>query len=449
MKKSIHYIFCIFCLAVVMAACENREPDFFDEDANGAYFDYEYASDFSKTINFSEYIVGWPDTVTVTLKIKLLGYLSDEERVLSVKMKDVEGYEPADATIGKVVFANKEYEKEVEVKVCRPEIEDSVYAVCIYLDGSGDIGAGIVGKTEINLYVTESYEKPKVWYSHVETYLGDWSKEKHIFLANHTGNDHFYSVLYDDNSGIHLFDSIFSLNVSAVNALLKEEPKDSITVELPILKESDHPDYKVPYFWEYYEQYLGMFRANKFCRFVTMLGGANTRNVAALFASSEAKVKMEEEAANFHKSDVLDMLNEYYGYALLGYPISEYRNLCWVELDNNVNYNVRIPFWWEDPENFGTAEIVKMYFGEYKDDKYQFMLKTMMKEEGSENFIAASILPFAYDKDKNTWCWDKSPLGENKLCGEERLKECYRIIKAANDKRPGSRKFDIPEVVLE
>ena len=103
----------------------------------------------------------------------------------------------------------------------------------------------------------------------------------------------------------------------------------------------------------------------------------------------------------------------------------------------------------DDGSPDGTADIVKMYFGEYKDDKYQFMLKTMMKEEGSENFIAASILPFAYDKDKNTWCWDKSPLGENKLCGEERLKECYRIIKAANDKRPGSRKFDIPEVVLE
>ena len=449
MIKRIHYIVCMFCLAVVMTACEYREPDLFDEDANGAYFDYEYSADFSKTVNFSEYIVGRPDTVSVTLKIKLLGYLLEEERTLSVKTKEVAGYEPADVTIGKVVFANNEYEKEIEVKVCRPEVEDSVYAVCVYLDGSGDLGTGIEGKNEINLYVTESYEKPDVWYSHVETYLGSWSKEKHIFLADHTGNDHFYSVLYDNNSGIHLFDSILHLNVSAVNALLEVEPEEPLAVDLPILKESDYPDYKAPYFWEYYEQYLGMFRANKFCRFVTMLGGADTRNIADLFAGGEAKTIMEEEASNFHKSDVLEMLDEYYRYALSGYPISEYKNLCWVELDNNVNYNVRIPFWWEDPENLGTADIVKKYFGEYKDDKYQFMLKTMMKEDGSGNFIAASILPFAYDKENGTWCWDKSPFGEKQLCGEERFKECYRIIKAANDKRPESRKFDIPEVVIE
>ena len=449
MKKSIHYIVCMFSLAVLMTACEYREPDLFDEDANGAYFDYEYAADFNKTVNFSEYIVGSPDTVSVTLKIKLLGYLLEEERVLSVKTKDVAGYEPAGVTIGKVVFADNEYEKDIEVKVCRPEVEDTVYAVCIYLDGSGDIGTGIEGKNEINLYVTESYKKPDVWYSHVETYLGEWSKEKHIFLAEHTGNDLFYSVLYDENSGMHLFDSILSLNVSAVNALLKVEPHKPIVVDLPILKESDHPDYKVPYFWKDYEQYLGMFRASKFCRFVGMLGGSNTRDVAVLFAGGDANAKMVEEAANFHKGDVLDMLDEYYGYALLGYPISEYKNLFWVELENDVNYNVRIPFWWEDPENLGTADVVKMYFGEYKDDKYQFMLKTMMKEDGSENFITASILPFAYDKENATWCWDKSPFGEKQLCGEERLKECYRIIKAANDKRPDSRKFDIPEVVLE
>jgi hypothetical protein len=131
------------------------------------------------------------------------------------------------------------------------------------------------------------------------------------------------------------------------------------------------------------------------------------------------------------------------------YPISEYKNLIWVEIKNSVNYTVRIPFWWEDPENLGTADIVKRYFGEYQDDKYQFMLKTMMKEDGIDDFIAASILPFAYDRENGTYCWDESPLGKNGLSGENRLKECYRIIKAANDKRPPSRRFDIPEVDID
>lgn len=449
MKKSIHYIVCLLGLMFTLTACEDREPDLFDKDSNGAYFDYNYANEFEQTLNFSDYIVGNPDTVTITLKVKLLGYLMDEARTLSVKTKTIEGYEPADVTIDEVVFANKEYEKQIEVKVKRPELEDSTYAICIYLDGSGDIGTGIEGKNEINLYVKESYEKPAVWYSHMDTYLGAWNKEKHIFLARHTGDNAFYSKLFDNDMQMHVFDSVFALNVSAVNALLAAESDGAIVVDLPIAKESDKPAYSKPYFWSEYESVLGMFRANKFCRFVNMLGGTTTRDIVELFASDAAKQKMEEEKDNFHKDDVLYMLNEYYGYALLGLPISEYRNLCWVKLDNAVNYKVRIPFWWEDSNGLGTGEIVKMYFGEYSDDKYQFMLKTVMKDDGADNFITESLLPFVYDKENNTYAWDSSLFGTKQLAGEERLKECYRLIKSANDKRPPTRRFDIPEVALD
>ena len=447
--KNINYIIGLFLLSLVLVACKDSEPFLYDEDSNGAYFDYEYENEFEKRVDFGDYIIGDPDTVIVTLKVKLLGYLMDEARTLAVKTKDIEGYEPADVTIGKVVFANKEYEKQIEIKVKRPEFEDITYAVCIYLDGSGDIGTGIEGKNEINLYVKESYEKPAVWYSHMDTYLGAWNKEKHIFLARHTSDNAFYSRLFDNDMQMHIFDSVFALNVSAVNALLAAEPDEAIVVDLPIAQESDRPAYSKPYFWSEYEPVLGMFRANKFCRFVNMLGGATTKDIVALFASDAAKLKMDAEAAGFHKDDVLYMLNEYYNYALMGLPISEYRNLCWVKLDNAVNYKVRIPFWWEDPNGFGTAEVVKKYFGEYSDDKYQFMLKTMLKDDGAENFITESLLPFVYDKENSTYAWDSSPFGTKQLAGEERLKECYRVIKAANNKRPPTRRFDIPEVTLE
>ena len=449
MKKNIHYILGLLAMAVVLTACEGREPDLFDEDSNGAYFDYEYATDFEHTLNFSDYIVGNPDTVTVTLKVKLLGYLMDEARTLSVKTKDIVGYEPADVTIEEVVFANKEYEKQIEVKVKRPAVENEMYAVCIYLDGSGDIGTGIDGKNEVNLYVTESYSKPGVWYSHMDSYLGEWSKEKHIFLANHTGDNKFYAKLFDSNTEMHIFDSIVALNVSAVNALLAAEPQEEIIVDLPILKETDYPAYTKPYFWSGYESLLGMFRANKFCRFTTMLGGATTKEIVSLFASEDAKAKMEEEADNFHKDDVLYMLNEYYNYALTGMPLSDYKNLCWVALRSGITYKVRIPYWWEDPNGLGTGEIVRMYFGEYSDEKYRFMLMTMLEEEGSDNFITESILPFIYDVESAAYAWDASPFGTAQLSGEERLKECYRIIKAKNDSRPPSRRFDIPTVVLD
>ena len=442
--KNINYIIGLFLWSLVLVACKDSEPFLYDEDSNGAYFDYEYENEFEKRVDFGDYIIGEPDTVIVTLKVKLLGYLMDEARTLAVKTKDIEGYEPADVTIGKVVFANKEYEKQIEVKVKRPQVEDVTYAVCIYLDGSGDIGTGIVGKNEVNLFVTESYVMPDTW-SDIELYQGAWSKEKQKFLVRLTADNEYYSKLFDI-TGIPDNKANITLNSSAVNALLANETEVNAALEFPIMKETDEPAYTEPYFWAEYEDVLGFFRSNKFCRFIGMLGGATTNNVAALFASEEARAKMEEEAENFHKDDVYYMLNRYYDYAKQGLPISEYRSLCWVEIKNSGNYKMRIPYWWEDPDNLGTAEIVKKYFGEYDAEKYQFMLKQVMKKDGAENFVAASIFPFVYDKENGTYVWDDSEFGKNKLAGEQRLKECYKIVKAANDRLS---KFDIPSLPAE
>lgn len=444
-----YYILSLLCLVMAFTSCEKYEPELFDEGANGAYFDYGYAVDFDKMVNFGEYIVGHPDTVDLELKIKLLGYLHDEARTLAVKTKEIEGYQLAKVSIDEVVFADSAYEKNIVVRVERPEMEDSIYAVCIYLDGSGDIGTAINGKDSINLYVTETYDMPTVWYSHVYTLLGNWNKEKHIFLAEHTGDNHFYEALYDNELGQHIYNSIFDLNVSAVNALLASEPTSPVVVDIPILKEFDYPEYNVPYFWDNYKEYLGEFRTSKFCRFTTMLGGSNTRDIAALYASEAGQLKMEEEAADFHKDDVYNMLDEYYRFASLGLPISEYKSLCWVEMKSSVVYTMRIPFWWADLQDLGTGDIVKRYFGEYSDEKYQFMLKTMMKKEGTADFVAASILPFVYDVEHNTYTWDRSSLGKNQLAGEERLKECYRIIKAEYDLWAGYVNYEIPTVDLD
>lgn len=107
MRKSFYYILGLFCLMFALTACEGREPDLFDKDSNGAYFDYDYANEFEHTLNFSDHIADNPDTVSVTLKVKLLGYLMDEARTLSVKTKPVEGHRLAGVAIEKVVFAIK------------------------------------------------------------------------------------------------------------------------------------------------------------------------------------------------------------------------------------------------------------------------------------------------------------------------------------------------------
>ena len=70
----------------------------------------------------------------------------------------------------------------------------------------------------------------------------------------------------------------------------------------------------------------------------------------------------------------------------------------------------------------------------------------MMKEDGEENFVAASLLPFVRNVDAGTYEWDTTQLGTKNLAGEERIKECYRIIKAKNDSNPPSRRHDFPKL---
>ena len=49
---------------------------------------------------------------------------------------------------------------------------------------------------------------PSIWYGHAESLLGEWSREKYIFLARLTGDNHFYEKLYNDENGQHHFEDI-------------------------------------------------------------------------------------------------------------------------------------------------------------------------------------------------------------------------------------------------
>ena len=453
MKKNIQLAVTLLCFVLVWSSCEKRDPEFYDEGANGAYFDYETAAEYDKTLNFSDHIVGYPDTVSLMLKVKLLGYLMEEGRSLAVKTRPIEGYGLANIIIDEVVFSNREYEKDIEVKVVRPEEEDSVYGISIYLDGSGDIGPGISGKEEVHLYVTESYMKPSTWEGNMQELLGAWSREKQIFLARHTGDNHFYEKLYDAGLGSHRYDSIKNLNVSAVNALLAEkeyiggELKDSITlaVDFPILKKGDSPNYTEPYFWNNLKEDLGYFNAEKLTRLGAQLGETRVQELIELCSDySGGKGELQTALQKLNNELVPEMLDEYNRNAQNGLTLADYDTLSVVKLSTRSYPNASQPFWWSAPDSLGSSAIVKKYFGEYALNKYLFMIREMAKVESTAPFIAASIFPFVLNGD--TCNWDPTPIGPNQLAGEDRIKECYRIIKAANDTRYS--KFDIPEVEL-
>lgn len=440
MKRNKHYIVWLLGLALTFNACDKIEPEFFDEDYNGAYFDYQYASDYEATINFGEYIVGNPQSVPFTLNVKLLGYLTDEQRTLSIKTRAVEDYELAKVTIPEVVFANKEYQKEVEIIIERPEVENTTYAITIYLDGEGDLGTGITGKNEYTIYVKEEHGEPSIWN---KEYLGNWDREKHAFLANLMNDDYYYKN-FKINENVFDAKYLEDLNILAVNTLLAKESQEPISVGIPILEKLYYnAGYDKPYFWDNYKEHLGLYSSSRFYEFTRLVNSANTQNI--IHAYENANEKMEEYKPTYHKEDVLAMQNEYYNYPKLGYTIDQYKDLMWVEIEQNSVYidngdgksYVRIPYWWEDPDNLGTGEIVKKYFGDYSDAKYQFMIKTMTKNEGTEDFVIATILPFTING--NGYGWDET------VGGEDRLKQCYKIIKADRQ----SIRYKIPDVELD
>lgn len=431
MKRYNHYIAWLFALTLTFSACDKIEPDFFNGDYNGAYFDYQYASDYETTVNFGEHIIGNPQEVPVVLNVKLLGYLKDESRSLSIKAKEVEDYPLAEVVIPDVTFANQEYQKGVEILVKRPEVENEVFAVCIYLDGEGDLGTGINGKDEYTIYVKEVHEKPSLWDTNIQGYLGSWDREKHAFFANLMNNDYYYNDFKSSESNGLNWEYIEDMNVLAVNTLLSEESQEPIAVGIPILKELNYnTSYNKPYFWDNYKEYLGFYSSSKFYDFTLRVNSANTHNI--IQAYENANEKMEEMRPTYHKEDFLTMLNAYYEYPKLGYTIDQYKELIWVEIvpdmvyiDNgNGKSYVRIPYWWEDPDNLGTGEIVEKCFGEYNDAKYQFMIKALIedaKKNGTEDeFVVASMLPFAINGD--SWDWDET------VGGLEKLKKCHEII---------------------
>lgn len=453
MKRYNHFIITLLLgFAMLFTACEKIEPDLFDESTKGAYFDYEYAAQFESMVNFREHTIGQPQEVPVKIRVKLLGYLSDEERTLSIKAKSVEEYEIAEITIPEVKFANREYEKEIEIMVKRPAVENDTTAVCVYIDKDGDLDSSIAGKDEFTIYVTESYEQPGSWNNSVTEYMGEWNKANHAFIAEFTGDNSYYNAFYDSSNKLYKHDVMKELNERIVNSVLDGSLTGPFEAEIPILA-AYGPRYVEPYFWKDCPEELGVFYVKKFLTLNRGIGVTTIKDVVDIYTSEETRQYIIENAKDIHKQDVLYMMNEYYNYARLGYKFDEYKEGFWVPLKKSVVYDVTIPYWWEDPDKLGCKAIVEKYFGEYSykdsnnkdvEDKYRFMLSTMMQARGAENFVIAELFPFTADLNTYTWGWDET------VGGEEKMKECYRIIKEAYDKVPaGIYDFTFPELDIE
>lgn len=421
MKRNCLYILLFLLTGSWLASCEKSEPPFYDANSNGAYFDYDKEK-LDTIINFADYILEDPKEITVKIKIKLLGYVEDFDRTLVLKAIAMENYPQAQVTCPEVVFKAGEYKKEIEIKVGRPETQDTRYGMTLSVDEErSDIGIGAEGFENFNVYVEDSYQIPAGWEYNAGMFFGEFSAEKHIFIVRVTKDEDY---AYNNNPwGVYpdyqlaVIDSIREHN--------QAHPNEPLNIAIPFI--SGGPEYPKPYYWtEKHDKYLGTYSSNSFISLCNSIG-ADTSNEKELFNGEEENLK------GLHKKAIVAMMKSFNNYFNWGMSFDNFRNEQ-IPMLKDMDYDVVTPIWWT-----ACSSMVTPYYGDYSEAKYKFMIKTLLNAKG-DKFFLPEMFPIYQDWDSDTgFAWDTL------LGGEAGIKECYKLFYAEWEKNKDQYDFTFPK----
>lgn len=421
--------------AALLPSCDKQEPDLFSEQNNGIYFDYDNAADFSTGINFADRVLGNPSSLPVEIRTKLLGHITEDSRKAVLRSRPVEGYPEAQVILPDVEFTSGEYQKNIRIEVLRPAERDTEYAICLYFDATepGTIGEGIAGRTEFTLYVRESYTRPAGWGDSdwAVSYLGKWSPDKHIFFVNLLQDNNYAAdgAMYD-------WAKLMNYNMLAVEELRRlqqQNPDEAVTIDIPFNSDCT---YAKPYYWgTQHDKYLGEYSAATFASLAAAVE-ANTANEVELLGS-------EERLTDLNRMAVLTMMRNYnMYYSSWALSSSQFQKNCWYPMLRGIEYEVVQPDCWTS-WGIGAGQKPTKYYGEYSDDKYRFMIDAWLahQEAHGRQFMLWQLFPLIIDWGLFDAAWDSA------AGGEEAIKECYRVIKAAYDAAPeGTYSFTFPQL---
>lgn len=421
MKRNCLYILLFLLTGSWLASCEKSEPPFYDANSNGAYFDYDKEK-LDTIINFADYILEDPKEITVKIKIKLLGYVEDFDRTLVLKAIAMENYPQAQVTCPEVVFKAGEYKKEIEIKVGRPETQDTRYGMTLSVDEErSDIGIGAEGFENFNVYVEDSYQTPAGWEYNAGMFFGEFSAEKHIFIVKVTKDEQY---AYNNNPwGVYpdyqlaVIDSIREHN--------QAHPNEPLNIAIPFI--SGGPEYPKPYYWtEKHDKYLGAYSSKSFISLCNSIG-ADTSNEKELFNGEEENLK------GLHKKAIVAMMESFNNYFSWGMFLDNFRNEQ-IPMLKDMDYDVVTPIWWT-----ACSSMVTPYYGDYSEAKYKFMIKTLLNAKG-DKFFLPEMFPIYQDQSGNTgFAWDTL------LGGEAGIKECYKLFYAEWEKNKDQYDFTFPK----
>ena len=421
MKRNCLYILLFLLTGSWLASCEKSEPPFYDANSNGAYFDYDKEK-LDTIINFADYILEDPKEITVKIKIKLLGYVEDFDRTLVLKAIAMENYPQAQVTCPEVVFKAGEYKKEIEIKVGRPETQDTRYGMTLSVDEErSDIGIGAEGFENFNVYVEDSYQTPAGWEYNAGMFFGEFSAEKHIFIVKVTKDEDY---AYNNNSwGVYpdyqlaVIDSIREHN--------QAHPNEPLNIAIPFI--SGGPEYPKPYYWtEKHDKYLGTYSSSSFISLCNSIG-ADTSNEKELFNGEEENLK------GLHKKAIVAMMKSFNNYFNWGMSFDNFRNEQ-IPMLKDMDYDVVTPIWWT-----ACSSMITPYYGDYSEAKYKFMIKTLLNAKG-DKFFLPEMFPIYQDWNSDTgFAWDTL------LGGEAGIKECYKLFYAEWEKNKDQYDFTFPK----
>lgn len=421
MKRNCLYILLFLLTGSWLASCEKSEPPFYDANSNGAYFDYDKEK-LDTIINFADYILEDPKEITVKIKIKLLGYVEDFDRTLVLKAIAMENYPQAQVTCPEVVFKAGEYKKEIEIKVGRPETQDTRYGMTLSVDEErSDIGIGAEGFENFNVYVEDSYQTPAGWEYNAGMFFGEFSAEKHIFIVKVTKDEDY---AYNNNPwGVYpdyqlaVIDSIREHN--------QVHPNEPLNIAIPFI--SGGPEYPKPYYWtEKHDKYLGTYSSSSFISLCNSIG-ADTSNEKELFNGEEENLK------GLHKKAIVAMMKSFNNYFNWGMSFDNFRNEQ-IPMLKDMDYDVVTPIWWT-----ACSSMITPYYGDYSEAKYKFMIKTLLNAKG-DKFFLPEMFPIYQDWNSDTgFAWDTL------LGGEAGIKECYKLFYAEWEKNKDQYDFTFPK----
>ena len=423
MENRRNILFLVGCLffCLLFGACTKEDVPFFADNADGVYFNYDNPEQLVDSLNFADHILEETDTLTDSLYLKVLGYVSDNDRKIVLKSKPVGNYPEADVILPEVIFRKGSTEQHIPIRIIRPKKMDEKYAVAIYLDTqdpNSQIGEGIQGYEQYTIYVKDSYQNPGAeWGYPAGYYYGDWTVEKYIFLSRLTHNTSFYTYQNFDYGMV-------SKAVDSLRSYKRSHPDKPIEINLPFVNDY-MVNYSKPYYWtSIHDKYLGAYESSKFVSLAVTLN-INTTNEDSILAGTERNL------VEVNKVEVQSMMQEYNKFYSWGYPCSQYNFK--IPVIQNIDYDVIKPMAWDTP-------LIRKYYGDYSVQKYKFMIRTWLKHQGEANFDLIQLFP-VMSSGKEGVIWDDS------AGGEASIKACYEAFKNAYEEAPAhTYEFTFPNV---